>query len=540
MAVSPRSVVFAVSTLACLSTACVKPGVQDARSVGVHRAPGAPASHYRESAPGPAAFVGAAASAPLSAAIESVARGQRSALIGDARLAVLARFVLDGVTRDVPSAPSLELVDFVLRHVGSYDAEPEVVVLDLPVDGAAQALQAGLAARLSAGSFTHYGAASVAKPGGTRLVVVLAERGVVLAPVARSVVAGATLRLSGRLLAGASRPRVEISSPGSRAVALDAGPGPELDVELPIAQRGVHRVDVLGDDAFGTTTLARMTIYAGIDPPVTLSATQSAGGVDEAVVRRELLARINDDRARAGRAALVQDATLDRIAQRHSAEMRDQGFVGHASSRSGGPAERVARAGMQGRLVLENIVRGDDAVALHVNTMTQPDLQQNALHADATHVGLGVVRLTGAAGTGTLLMTQLFTGAAQRIDGAALSAQLLSAINAARASRGAAPLALVAELSEVAERASRRFVEGVSVSEREVVEAANAELQTHAATYRSVSTLLVLARRASDVTVPEAALDPALAALGLAVAQGSRADRNGQLLVAAFVLALPR
>lgn len=519
---------------------CARAGTRNAsdQTTSVFRAPGAAATHYTAIGRGASAVVGERPSAALSAAVESTARMQQTTLAGDGRLATLASFcakALAGGARAI--AP--EVVELVAQHLGIYDASPELVVVDAPRVDASGALARALAARLSERAFTHYGAALVVRERSSLVVIALSVRGLELRPTPRRVAVSELIRLQGRLPSAFENPRVEVTASGSVRRVLAVGAGPDFDVQLPADRPGVCRVEILGDTERGSVVLARFSIYVGTEPAQTFELGRGGPSFDLASLQRELLGLINAERARAGWRAVQADPALDRLARSHSADMRDHGFMSHESPRSGGPADRAERAGFGRGLVLENIVQGTDAGLLHASVLAQVGPRSNLLHPEVTHVGLGLVVLRQAQAR-TLLLTELLVQQSSATDPSLAAPELLSMLNRTRATRKAQPVALDPELAEVANEAARAFVDTPGAKEQSVIDAANAKLQRFSVAYRRVAVVLVLARALEDASTLEPALDAGVGNIGIGVAQGSRPDRGGPVLVIALVLAWPR
>ncbi len=117
----------------------------------------------------------------------------------------------------------------------------------------------------------------------------------------------------------------------------------------------------------------------------------------------EIVANVNALRAEAGVEALSRDTALDRAAAVHSRDMAAHGELVHVSERTGNPADRVRRAGVEPERVGENIAQGADADAAYA-TIVASDVHRNQLlDPSFTHLGVAVVR--GAEG---VYLTQVF------------------------------------------------------------------------------------------------------------------------------------
>ncbi len=538
---SRRRFALLVSLVLVLAACEPPPRVRSANDALTFRAPGAAATHYARSGRGPIAIVGDKPSSALSAAIETTARLQQVKLVGDARLAALAAFCADVLPPGQRTLPPAVL-EWAAGHLGLYDVAPEVIVIDVPRADATAAVSNALAPRLIEHEHTHYGAVLVARDSASLLVVALADRKVDLEDVPRVVSVSEPIRVRGRLAAHFENPRVDLTVNTQAGVSrklLSAGGGPDFDVQIPTPSKGSYRIEILGDGELGNVVLAQLTVYVGVAVPSTFTLQQHGGVLDLAGLRRDLLALINAERSRAGVAPLQADPVLDRLALDHSVDMGDHGFLSHVSVRTGAPADRVARAGLGQGLVLENIARGGDAPSLHAAALAQAGSRSNLLHADVTHVGLGVVEQSSAHGS-SLLATELFVQESRVLDPSAAAPELLAMLNRTRSTRGARALSFDSELAGVAQAAAQDFVNSPGVTEQHVIDAANEKLQRFSLSYRRVAAVLVLARSLEDARSLEPALDATVRSVGIGVAQGTRSDRGGHVLVIALVLGWTR
>lgn len=263
------------------------------------------------------------------------------------------------------------------------------------------------------------------------------------------------------------------------------------------------------------------------------SVREDAPPPDLAAVRADLLARLAEERVRAGLGSLAPDAKLDDVALRHSEEMRDRRFFGHDSPTTGSPADRVARAGLPRALVLENIGRGTDAESLWANLTATAEQRLHLTHPQATHTGIGIAVEQGEEGA-LLVATQLFAQLAQAIDVAAAPARVRTVLDEVRRARGAAALASDPALDSVARATATIFFTPRAPSERDTIAAANTELARTVRGYASVGAAMAVVRSLDEARELEASIDPAARALGIGIAQGNRPE-SGPLTIAVVI-----
>lgn len=120
-------------------------------------------------------------------------------------------------------------------------------------------------------------------------------------------------------------------------------------------------------------------------------ARQTAGLTDLNQVRAAMLARVNAERARAGRPALELDPRLNETAQHHADDMLARSYYSHSSPEGTTPIDRVRKTGYAPHIVAENIARGPFAVDEAMdNWMASHEHRGNLLHPAFRDLGVGV------------------------------------------------------------------------------------------------------------------------------------------------------
>jgi uncharacterized protein YkwD len=119
------------------------------------------------------------------------------------------------------------------------------------------------------------------------------------------------------------------------------------------------------------------------------SIDQSAGpGAAQAVL--QVLALVNQERAKAGCVPLTEDPRLGTLAQDFSQQMATLGFFGHTDPNGRSPWDRAASLGIV-NLGGENIARGQaDAKAVMDSWMSNPEHRANILDCEYHTIGIGV------------------------------------------------------------------------------------------------------------------------------------------------------
>ena len=323
---------------------------------------------------------------------------------------------LSSAMRDVARfAPSRHrvpapLVEGVLARHGIPDPPPRLLVVESEADlrgacraggGACDDLARTLEEAVvglgpsSAAAVVGIGAVGRGAGARTRVVLAVLDRGVELDPFPRTVPVGSRIPLRGRLSAGRARPRIELVLPDGRVetvAAVDRGGG-RFDAVVPCPARGTVQVEVLADGRYGPEVVANAPVGCGRDlsPSFVVEVERLRPGTTEAEVARAVFALLQDERRRRGLAPLSYDPALAAVAEAHAREMARDGYVGHHSPKTGDAASRVARAGIEARVVRENVARGYGPREIHASLLRSPGHRANLLAEDVDRVGVGAV-----------------------------------------------------------------------------------------------------------------------------------------------------
>ncbi|MEV0965657.1 CAP domain-containing protein [Streptomyces sp. NPDC049910] len=110
----------------------------------------------------------------------------------------------------------------------------------------------------------------------------------------------------------------------------------------------------------------------------------------ETAAEAEVLALVNEERAKVGCAPVHPDASLARLAGRFSSDMAARNFFDHTDPEGDSPWDRAAEAGVSG-LGAENIARGQaDARTVMNAWMNSDGHRANILNCDYRSLGVGV------------------------------------------------------------------------------------------------------------------------------------------------------
>lgn len=452
---------------------------------------------------------------------------KRAPLTPDGRLGALAEQIAEALDAK-GSPPPYAAIDLWTHHLGLFEPAPHLLVLaQSDASTLADRVRSELEPMLAQQRYTHFGAATVERDGTVFAVIVLSWRWATIAPVPRTLPAGGTIELSGELNGGLHSPQLIVSLPDGTSQRGEPQSGPKFALRMPTAARGEYRVELLANSDLGETVVANFPVYAGVAPTTYVDVGPGDGpagsDVGEAAARARLLELINGDRRHAGLRELSENDELARVARAHSTDMHEHGFIGHTSKTTGDAADRVKHAGIRTSLVLENIGRGYSPEEVHRGLMDSPGHRANVLSPEATDVGIGVVLAPEDQRT-AYLVTEVFARFARKIDVEDARDELLDRIDEERKRRGLGALKRDDVMGELCARAAQRYFAEPHSQRQPLVEQLNRDAAQKKLRYTRLNALMTVVTGIDEATTIDALFDPKARAIGLGLAQGTRAD----------------
>ena len=510
-----------------------------------------PGADWYTTRPTPRAVRGGPDAERIEHALLEVGRARAMELVGDGRLADLATFIAAAVD-PAGSPPASSAVDAYARHLGLVEPVPLFMVFGSSRETTlSQTLEEMMRGAPKNVGYNRYGITVVPRFGQQLAVVVMSAAGAEMEPVSRRAAPGSKLILRGRLKDRYKHPQLEITLPNGSVKHVAEKAGADFDFVAPIAQRGVHRLELLADGPYGIEVLANFPVFAGVDEPTMAPAASTASPMaqpsDEVAVAAKLLVLLNAARKAAGAPPLKEHPGLAEVAAAHSQDMVGSGFFGHISPINGDPAARVRKRGLGFVLIAENIGRGSTADEVHTMLLDSPGHRANALDPNLSHVGIGVV-IDPNGGHSQIVATEEFGGVSKSIDLATAPDDLLRIINARRAAAGAGKLEVDPVLSDAARRGAALFFQEPSEPQDRIVQRVNGEIvgplggrgSPIARRMRVTQTFLLPVISLEHATKIEQLFDPAARYVGVGVAQGTRPETGPDTIGVLVVLGWPR
>lgn len=147
----------------------------------------------------------------------------------------------------------------------------------------------------------------------------------------------------------------------------------------------------LGDLGNGSTTISDNTSNTGNGSANGGGGGSSVGANGSSTLASQVIALVNDERARAGVAPLTANGLLTTAAGAHAADMAVNGFFSHTGSDGSSSADRATRAGYNWSSVGENIAMGaTSAEQVMEMWMNSSGHRANILNGSFTEIGVAL------------------------------------------------------------------------------------------------------------------------------------------------------
>jgi len=307
-------------------------------------------------------------------------------------------------------------IEFALQRNGIVESEVRLLFgagdVASPAGFVAE-LRPKLAGLLRDGPITRFGVGIVQRRPGATAAVVFALQGssISTTPVPRAIPARGQVAVDAVIDARFHDPEVIVTREdgSTRELQVDDRPG-GFAVQLSCGdQTGRQQVEIAASDRTGVTVLANFPVWCGAAPPRSIAfAPADDPPVEQPEqAERDLLARVNRDRAAARLPPLRWSAAAAAVARSHSEEMRTTRVVSHISPTTGTVVDRVRAAHIPTRIVLENIARGFGLREAHHALMNSPGHRANLMSVEVTHVGIGVVLGAPVSGRREIYITEI-------------------------------------------------------------------------------------------------------------------------------------
>ena len=450
--------------------------------------------------------------------LEDDLAGVRPQPKGDGRLCAAADTLLGWSQSE---SPPESVVSFVAWHFGLPGPVPRVAMANLETEDV-RVIAERLGDQVKSFSATavepRFGLATDrVRKDVTKVVLLMQDMAVEVAPVPRRLAQNAQAPLGGRLQGDVSKPQVLVSNATGKLESTSPQTGNEFTTELRCGDRpGRMQVEVRGVRNGAPAVLARFPVYCAAEPPVSVAAAPpEKGPVDAGGAERKLFQLMNAERATGGIAPLAWDDAVAGVARGASQSFRDEAAKGSGHF---DVVARLKQVDVSSLLVLENPVLAPTPEEAQARLVSSPLHRANLMNPEATHAGVGIVPSTDAGGA-AVYVTELLVRELPPVDAEAVRAKLRAAIARKRADARAQPLASDPMLEDLAQRYAQELAAAKGALPKPRADALVAPLYK---SFRNVNVLSGAKAEPLDFAEEPGVAGPGKV-IGLGVAQGANA-----------------
>jgi tetratricopeptide (TPR) repeat protein/uncharacterized protein YkwD len=253
----------------------------------------------------------------------------------------------------------------------------------------------------------------------------------------------------------------------------------------------------------------------------------SMRGADRARPDQGVADSLNAARTAAGLKPLERSDALDATA---TAAARAAGASGNLTDST--PLPRIVAAGCYARFALSHAAKGKSPAAAMAALLADPLGRSKVSHASLTHFGLGYDPASD-------VLVADFARLVPRLDASAAEAEIRNRIAGSRKRSSASPLTPDPKLDSAAKRVAVDYMAGKGTSDA-LIEAAQKDVSGAGFSFGRVTIAFQVVGDTLDLTIPERTNDPALAFLGVGMAQGTLAAHEPGSIALVLFLAEPQ
>ncbi len=169
-------------------------------------------------------------------------------------------------------------------------------------------------------------------------------------------------------------------------------------IKQDIRKSVVARFIVAVSERYGGAEIAKDAVkFLTVEPgskervPLEIPKDASISFVIDEGSERELIALVNQERAKQGRAPLVTDTEITKVARAKSRDMFERRYFSHYDPDGKNAADRLSGAGIAFTFVGENLAYAPDVGSAHEGLMNSEGHKANILEARFHRIGVGVI-----------------------------------------------------------------------------------------------------------------------------------------------------
>jgi uncharacterized protein YkwD len=367
----------------------------------------------------------------------------------------------------------------------------------------------------------------------TKIAVVVLDAPVELQPVPRALAKGQSATLSGKLVAGAAKPRVFVADPAGKLASAEPQSGEAFQAPLECGDKpGEILVEIRGEVNGGGAQIANFPVACGQPPANAISVEGETWPTDSAAAEKKIIDEINADRKTAGLPPVKWDDGVGRVARSISEELASSGGVPGSSSL----VERLKKEGIGSPLVLQSAAAERTFARAADRIANSPRDRATLLNPDANAAGVGAVATKDAQGRPIVYITEILIKELPPVDLAKVRQQLRDAVAQKRKDARTNAVAPNETLDEVAGKFAEALAEGGGTLPKEQASALTAPLNK---SFKSVVMISGAKQEPLDFAEESQATAPGKA-LGVGVAQGRHPVLGRNAVYVVLMVGTPR
>ncbi len=367
----------------------------------------------------------------------------------------------------------------------------------------------------------------------TKVAIVVLDAPLDLQPVPRTLAKGQRATLSGKLLAGATKPRAYAADPAGKVVSAEPQTGDAFELPLECGDRpGQILVEVRAEEQAGVAQVASFPVACGEEPPKAVAVAAEPWPTDPAAAERKILDELNAQRAAAGLPPAKWDDALGRVARQISEELASSGGVPGST----GLVDRLKKEGIASPLVLQSAAADRTFERASDRLANSPRDRATILNPEANLAGVGVVQAKDAQGQPVVYVTELLVKELPPIDVAKVRQQLRDEIDRKRRDARIDPVKPDPTLDEIAEKFAQALAAAGGTLSKEQASELTAPLNK---SFKSVTMLSGAKQDPMDFAEePQTTVPGKL--LGVGVAQGRHPVLGRNAVYVTIMVGTPR